>query len=256
MTTYTKCPPEVNSMALDLLCRFQTHQPLLDAKVKIDFVFAMPEIDEKTGNPKSDALKKNGLRALGLCRAMPLKDRSMGRADAEITIDQYWWESAIEPEQMALLDHELHHIDLKLEHGKPVLDDLGRPVLKMRPHDFEVGWFAVIAARHGINSQERKQAQKAITDLGQYFWPELFAPSETSAPLETETVPTSDSELIVKCIDVIYAEQKASVSLLQRRLRLGYTKSVEIMEQLERRGIVGPAKGAEPREILMAVKPA
>lgn len=176
MITYTRCPPEINSMALELLCRFETHKPLLDAKVRIDFVFAWPELDEKTGSPKGDALKHNGVRALGICRKVPLKERAMGRGDAEITLDAYWWESATEPDQMALLDHELHHIDLKLEHGLVVNDDLGRPIIKLRPHDFEVGWFKVIAARHGMASQEQQQARKALTDMGQYFWPDVFGP--------------------------------------------------------------------------------
>ena len=60
-----------------------------------------------------------------------------------------------------------------------------------------------------------------------------------------------DEELVERCIEVIRSEQKASVSLLQRRLRLGYTRAARIMDQLEDLGIVGPAKGAEPREILV-----
>jgi S-DNA-T family DNA segregation ATPase FtsK/SpoIIIE len=60
-----------------------------------------------------------------------------------------------------------------------------------------------------------------------------------------------DEELIEQCIEVIRSEQKASVSLLQRRLRLGYTRAARIMDELEGRGIVGPSKGAEPRDILI-----
>ena len=60
-----------------------------------------------------------------------------------------------------------------------------------------------------------------------------------------------DQELIQKCIEVIRSEQKASVSLLQRRLRIGYTRAARIMDEIENRGIVGPSKGAEPREILI-----
>jgi S-DNA-T family DNA segregation ATPase FtsK/SpoIIIE len=51
--------------------------------------------------------------------------------------------------------------------------------------------------------------------------------------------------------EVIRSEQKASVSLLQRRLRLGYGRAARIMDELENRGIVGPSKGAEPRDILI-----
>ncbi|MGA2556149.1 MAG: DNA translocase FtsK, partial [Verrucomicrobiota bacterium] len=60
-----------------------------------------------------------------------------------------------------------------------------------------------------------------------------------------------DEELIQQCIEVIRSEQKASVSLMQRRLRLGYTRAARIMDELELRGIVGPNKGAEPRDILI-----
>ncbi len=60
-----------------------------------------------------------------------------------------------------------------------------------------------------------------------------------------------DEGLIEDCIEVIRSEQKASVSLLQRRLRLGYTRAARIMDELENRGIVGPSKGAEPRDILI-----
>lgn len=60
-----------------------------------------------------------------------------------------------------------------------------------------------------------------------------------------------DEEIIKDCIEVIRSEQKASVSLLQRRLRLGYGRAARIMDELENRGIVGPSKGAEPRDILI-----
>jgi len=60
-----------------------------------------------------------------------------------------------------------------------------------------------------------------------------------------------DEDLIEQCIEVIRTEKKASVSLLQRRLRLGYTRAARIMDGLEERGIVGPSKGAEPRDILI-----
>lgn len=60
-----------------------------------------------------------------------------------------------------------------------------------------------------------------------------------------------DEELIQQCIEVIRYEQKASVTFLQRRFRLGYTRAVRILDELEARGIVGPSKGAEPREVLI-----
>jgi len=60
-----------------------------------------------------------------------------------------------------------------------------------------------------------------------------------------------DDEILQKCIDVIRSEKKASVSLLQRRLKLGYGRAARLMDELEDRGVVGPSKGAEPRDILL-----
>lgn len=68
---------------------------------------------------------------------------------------------------------------------------------------------------------------------------------------ESESGGDEDETLIQQCIEVIRSEQKASVSLLQRRLRLGYTRAARIMDELENRGLVGPSKGAEPRDILI-----
>lgn len=75
--------------------------------------------------------------------------------------------------------------------------------------------------------------------------------SKKAVSIESKGSSNEDEELIEKCIDVIRAEKKASVSLMQRRLRLGYTRAARIMDELEDRGIVGPSRGAEPREILV-----
>jgi len=74
---------------------------------------------------------------------------------------------------------------------------------------------------------------------------------QLSQPVSNESGIDEDEELIQQCIEVIRSEQKASVSLLQRRLLLGYTRAARIMDELESRGIVGPGKGAEPRDILI-----
>ena len=75
--------------------------------------------------------------------------------------------------------------------------------------------------------------------------------SQPAASFGNESGIDEDEELIQQCIEVIRSEQKASVSLMQRRLRLGYTRAARIMDELESRGIVGPSKGAEPRDILI-----
>jgi S-DNA-T family DNA segregation ATPase FtsK/SpoIIIE len=68
---------------------------------------------------------------------------------------------------------------------------------------------------------------------------------------EDEEVSDEDEELVEKCIEVMRQEKKASTSLFQRRLRLGYTRAARILDILEQRGYVGAGEGAKPREILV-----
>jgi DNA segregation ATPase FtsK/SpoIIIE, S-DNA-T family len=75
--------------------------------------------------------------------------------------------------------------------------------------------------------------------------------SRPASSLDDQSGIDEDEEIIQDCIEVIRSEQKASVSLLQRRLRLGYGRAARIMDELENRGIVGPSNGAEPRDILI-----
>jgi S-DNA-T family DNA segregation ATPase FtsK/SpoIIIE len=75
--------------------------------------------------------------------------------------------------------------------------------------------------------------------------------SKPGNDFENESGCDEDEKIIQQCIEVIRSEQKASVSLLQRRLRLGYGRAARIMDELENRGIVGPSNGAEPRDILI-----
>jgi S-DNA-T family DNA segregation ATPase FtsK/SpoIIIE len=66
-----------------------------------------------------------------------------------------------------------------------------------------------------------------------------------------DDVSDEDEELVTKCLEIIKQERKASTSMLQRRLRLGYTRAARVVDILEQRGIVGPRDGAKDREILV-----
>lgn len=169
MPTYHKAPAEVSEMANDILCQFDSHRPVLDAKVKIDYVFALPTLDDN-GEPTGHAISKGGIKALGMCRPIGLKDRAMGRGDVEITIDAEWWNDAKVESQRALLDHELNHIEVAFRKGMLITDDLHRPKVKMRKHDYEFGWFTIIAERHGNASIERQQARQMTQGPGQMIF--------------------------------------------------------------------------------------
>lgn len=169
MSTFKKANKATLDLALQILCDFESHKPLLDRKVRVDLVMAYGERDPESGKLMSDAIKHHGVRALGVCKKISLKDRCKGMGDAEVLLDGDWWdEDATEKQKRALLDHELHHI-LVLDDN----DDLGRPVIKLRKHDFQFGWFKIIADRHGEHSQERLQAKQILDNAGQFFWPDL-----------------------------------------------------------------------------------
>jgi len=159
-------------MAAAIMRRFDVHTDLIDAKIKIDFLFAYGDRDDDN-QLVGDAITHQGRKALGLCRVLPLKDRAKGAGDAEIMLNHDYWENAPEAEQASLLDHELTHIQVKKKNGNVVTDDLMRPALKMRKHDVEVGWFIQVAERHGVNSQECRQSRAIADQYGQYLWPEI-----------------------------------------------------------------------------------
>ncbi len=73
---------------------------------------------------------------------------------------------------------------------------------------------------------------------------------QSAGEMDDEEVSGEDEELVEKCIEVMRQEKKASTSLFQRRLRLGYTRAARILDILEARGYVAAGEGAKPREIL------
>ncbi len=60
-----------------------------------------------------------------------------------------------------------------------------------------------------------------------------------------------DEELYAQAIDVLKSSKRASTSMLQRRLRIGYNRAARIMDLMEEKGVVGPENGSSPREILV-----
>ena len=60
-----------------------------------------------------------------------------------------------------------------------------------------------------------------------------------------------DAELLPQAVDVIFDTKQASVSMLQRRLKLGYARAARLVDQMEELGIVGPFEGSKPRQLLI-----
>lgn len=66
------------------------------------------------------------------------------------------------------------------------------------------------------------------------------------------SIDDSDDPMLNQAIEVVLQNGKASASVLQRRLRVGYARAARLIDILEEQGIVGPADGARPREVLIS----
>ena len=72
-----------------------------------------------------------------------------------------------------------------------------------------------------------------------------------SAPAEVASGSDDGDELLPAAVEVVLETGQASVSMLQRRLKLGYSRAARLVDQMEERGIVGPFEGSKPRQLLI-----
>ena len=110
----------------------------------------------------------------------------------------------------------------------------------------------------GVNKPVRVQgcylADKEVRNIVDYL-KEQAKPEYCEIPtvnLETSPDMEPEDELFYKAANVFFENNTASVSLLQRRLRIGYTRAARLMDILEEKGIVGQYEGSKPREILIS----
>ena len=72
-----------------------------------------------------------------------------------------------------------------------------------------------------------------------------------SAPADTTADGEDGDELLPAAVEVVLETGQASVSMLQRRLKLGYSRAARLVDQMEERGYVGPFEGSKPRQLLI-----
>lgn len=76
---------------------------------------------------------------------------------------------------------------------------------------------------------------------------------EDMIPTETVEAPSEvQDDLYEDAVQLVVDMQTASVSLLQRRFRIGYTRAARLIDAMEERGVVGPYEGSKPREVLLS----
>jgi S-DNA-T family DNA segregation ATPase FtsK/SpoIIIE len=96
-----------------------------------------------------------------------------------------------------------------------------------------------------------QEVEKVIT-----YWQQVHTTTEATPPwealLKEEAILADRDDLVKKAIEIVRGEGRASASMLQRRLRIGYPRAARLMDELEELGVVGPAQGGgREREVLI-----
>jgi S-DNA-T family DNA segregation ATPase FtsK/SpoIIIE len=103
-----------------------------------------------------------------------------------------------------------------------------------------------------VSEEEVERCVAHVKTLGEpeYIDEEIFYDEEEE---NAEPGLFDDGEgdpLFEKALEIVMQQGKASASYIQRRLKIGYNRSARLVELMEERGIVGPAQGSKPRDIL------
>jgi S-DNA-T family DNA segregation ATPase FtsK/SpoIIIE len=93
-------------------------------------------------------------------------------------------------------------------------------------------------------AQREQELDESLLDL-----PEAF--EEDARESDDDAFDPDEDPLLDKAIEVVVQTQTASVSLLQRRLRVGYTRAGRLIDMLERRQIISGYEGSKPRRVLV-----
>jgi S-DNA-T family DNA segregation ATPase FtsK/SpoIIIE len=104
-----------------------------------------------------------------------------------------------------------------------------------------------------VSEDEVERVVEEVKKFGEpeYIDEEMFFDDDEES--ETPMLDGGDDPLYEKAMDVVRQQGKASASFIQRRLKIGYNRAARLVEQMEHHGVVGPAQGSRPRELLRAV---
>lgn len=103
-----------------------------------------------------------------------------------------------------------------------------------------------------VNSIKDKSESDYSAEIMEQIEKRAEQSGKTSADSSSGSQEASDGdELLPAAVEVILETGQASVSMLQRRLKLGYARAARIVDEMEERGIVGPFEGAKPRQLLI-----
>jgi Putative phage metallopeptidase len=130
----------------------ETFPSLIDGKVKIAVTVRTKFNSDDEEEP---SLMLHGAPAYATIRVISRKNRTYVDHDALIELDGPVWKTLSSANKKALIDHEVNHLVHKRDkEQKPKFDDLGRPVLALRPDDWQITGFLAVISRHGPDALE------------------------------------------------------------------------------------------------------
>jgi hypothetical protein len=169
---YEKCDDEVEDLIQKVLGNWHKDRLFLKRLDEIDIgaIFYLAKTDAE-GKVIGPPLKLHGYACAATIKVNSLKHRAQGLADATICIDGESWKTSSNERRISLIDHELEHLERVVKNDAPADDDLGRPLLRVKLHDWQLGGFRVIAERHREAAWEVEMAQDFATEYGQLLFP-------------------------------------------------------------------------------------
>ncbi|MCX7957558.1 MAG: DNA translocase FtsK 4TM domain-containing protein [Deltaproteobacteria bacterium] len=105
---------------------------------------------------------------------------------------------------------------------------------------------------HGayVDEEEIKEVVKFLKSQGSPVYKEEILEVEEVTE-NSEGSGSEDERLYQEAVNIVKTTRNASISMLQRRLNIGFNRAARLVEQMEREGIVGPANGSKPRQVLI-----
>jgi len=105
---------------------------------------------------------------------------------------------------------------------------------------------------HGayVDEEEIKEVVKFLKSQGAPVYKEEILNVE-EVPEDVDAGGSEDEKLYLEAVNIVKSTRNASISMLQRRLGIGFNRAAKLVEQMEKDGIVGPPNGSKPRQVLV-----
>lgn len=118
--------------------------------------------------------------------------------------------------------------------------------------------FLPMGASKPVRVQGAFMSDQEVEDIVQYVSSQGEANYDESIVPEIDDTTAEDQEpqdeLYEQAVQIVLEAKQASVSLLQRRMRVGYTRAARLVDSMEARGVIGPYEGSKPREVLISLE--